>query len=455
MKHFYLSLLLGLSYFCAWASAGERYVEFFTDEKISVPSDQIWDIEVDSGNRVFFATNSGIYGFNGICWDVYHQSGNSAVRALRYDSGLSRLYSAGVNEFGYWTYDDFGHFVYTLVYKNKDFFFYSEEYWRIAMDDTTGNVFFQCREMIRIYDPVSGELDTVMPEKSFQYLYDVDGKVYVQDGDTLVRFDEKKPSAVCRINGRVVNLITSWKERNGLIAAVEHKGLMSIAPDGTVSDLNPPANGFLSEAKITCCERYDDSRILIGTTRYGMLVLDNGGNIDDSIRYGHELDNSTVLSVASDLHNDIWVGLDYGVAKIDNSTGDWYIRDGNLGKVHGLLELDGGDILAGSTKGLFLVHPSCDEPVEFLPGSAGSVWGLEMIDGKIYVLHDQGLFAMDKSGNPDVVIKDTGVYSMKRFKRDTTRFLVGTYSGFIEDGRQNGIYLQYTRVQGIYTMVRY
>ena len=438
MKFLCFSLLLGLSCLCSWAAVGERHLEFFNDEKIPVPSDQIWAIEVDSENRAFFATNGGLYGFNGICWDLYHQSGNSALRALRYDSSLSRLYSAGVNEFGYWMYDDFGHLVYTLVYKNRDFFSNSEEYWRIAVDDTTGNVFFQCRERICVYDPVTGEISTVLPESFFQYLYDVDGKVYAQDGGTLVRFDGTRMSAVCRIDGRVINLVTSGGGWDGLIAAVEHKGLMSIAPDGTVMELNTAANSFLSAAKIACCERYDESHIIIGTTRYGMLLLDNDGNIDHSIRYGHELDNSTVLSVASDMHKDIWVGLDYGVAKIDNSTGDWYIRDGNLGKVHGLLELDGGDILVGSNKGLSIVHHSGEDPVEFLPGSAGCVWGLEKIDGKVYILHDQGLFTMDKSGKMNIVFDGMGVYSMKRFRKDTTRFLLGTYSGFVLAEKSGG-----------------
>ena len=410
----------------------ERYVEMFTDETMQTPLGQVWDIETAFG-KLYFATNDGMFGYNGSFWETYHQKGNRAVRALYYDEDASRLYSSGVNEFGYWIVDDTGRLVYNLLHRNADFRSNSEEYWRIAENKATGNVFFQSREVLQVYDPASGKIESVRPRSFFQYMFCVRGEIFVQDGSTLLRVGQDGMIPVCEIDSRITNLIPVSVKGGGydLIAVTEHKGLLKVLPDGTLEDLNRETNGILSKAKITCCERYDDELILTGTTRYGVLIIDNSGNIDTSVNCGQVLDNLTVLSIAPDESGDIWVGLDNGVAKVDNTTKDWYFFDRNLGKVHSVQTLPDGSLLAGSNKGLFLLGAGNDAGTEFVHGSAGAVWGLSNIAGSVYVLHDRGLFRLGRDMKADPVFTGTGVYSMKRCRRDTSLYIAGTYSGFM------------------------
>lgn len=88
--------------------------------------------------------------YDGIRWNNYRPEGNSVVRALRYDAETGRLYTAGVNEFGYWVRDDYGRLAYTTLYKNPDFRSRSNDFWRIALETHSGRVYFQCREKICI-----------------------------------------------------------------------------------------------------------------------------------------------------------------------------------------------------------------------------------------------------------------------------------------------------------------
>lgn len=407
---------------------GLRHVERFAQNTEPVAHTQVWDITADGGDgcRIFFATNDGLCVYDGIRWSNYRPEGNSVLRALRYDVETGRLYTAGVNEFGYWVRDDYGRLAYTSLYRNPEFRSRSNDFWRIALETHSGRVYFQCREKICIYDLLSGSIRELQPQDAFRYMYEVGGHIYFQDGATLCRLgDDLSREAVCNVPSRIINLVPG---RNGeLLAAVEHAGMFSIDNEGRVAPLNAATNALLADAKIMCCRRYNNELLLVGTTRQGLFLINNDGSADHSIPYGRQLDNSTILSAAADERGNIWLGLDSGVASIDNSTKDYYFTDTRLGQVHGVLGLDDGRMLVGSNKGLFLLDNGGS--LSLIPGSTGSVWELDKIDGLIYVLHDLGLFRLTEGLQLTPVVTGSGVYSLRRCRNDRRFYIMSTYSG--------------------------
>ena len=407
---------------------GQRHVERFASGSELVAHTQVWDITSDGGNgcRIFFATNDGLCIYDGVRWECYRPQGSSVIRALRYDNVSERLYTAGVNEFGYWQRDDCGRPAYTPLYRNPDFRSQSNDFWRIALEPRSGRVFFQCREKICVYEELAGSIRELPPRDFFRYLYETDGRIYVQDGNTLYRLSEDlSREPICEVQSRIINLVAG--PHGELIAAVEHAGLFSIDGEGRTRALDPSVNDALSDAKITCCRRYNDELLLVGTTRRGLFLIDNNGAIDRSIAYGPQLDNATILSAAADERGNIWLGLDSGVASIDNSTQDYYFTDLRLGQVHSVLARSDNSLLVGSNKGLFLL----DGPgsLRLIPGSTGSVWELDEIDGRIYVLHDQGLFLLTSDLRLVPVVSGSGVYSLRQCRNDRLSYILSTYSG--------------------------
>lgn len=407
---------------------GQRHVEHFARGSELVAHTQVWDITSDGGEggRLFFATNDGLCIYNGTRWECVRPQGNSVVRALRYDPASGRLYSAGVNEFGYWRRDDCGRPAYTLLYRNPDFRSRSNDFWRIAFESRSGRVFFQCREKICVYEVASGAIRELEPQDSFRFLYETEGHIYFQDGTTLCRLREdlgREP--VCDVPSRIINLIAG--PHGELIAAVEHLGLLAVDGNGRVEPLDKEVNTLLGDAKITCCRRYNEDLLLVGTTRRGLFLIDNDGSIDHSIAYGSKLDNATILSVASDAAGNIWLGLDSGVASIDNSTQDYYFTDMRLGQVHSVLPRTDDQLLVGSNKGLFLLEAGGG--LRMIPGSTGSVWELDEVEGQIYVLHDQGLFRLDGALRLVPVVTGSGVYSLRQCRNDRRYYILSTYSG--------------------------
>ena len=407
---------------------GLRHVERFAQSAEPVAHTQVWDITADGGDgcRIFFSTNDGLCVYDGIRWNNYRPEGNSVLRALRYDAETGRLYTAGVNEFGYWVRDDYGRLAYTTLYKNPDFRSRSNDFWRIALETHSGRVYFQCREKICIYDLLSGAIRELHPQDAFRYMYEVDGRIYFQDGATLCRLgDDLSRGIVCNVPSRIINLVSG---RNGeLLAAVEHAGMFSIDNEGRIAPLDTATNALLADAKIMCCRRYNAELLLVGTTRRGLFLIDNDGSASHSIPYGRELDNATILSAAADERGNIWLGLDSGAAAIDNSTQDYYFTDSRLGQVHGVLGLGDDRMLIGSNKGLFLLDN--DGSLNLIPGSTGSVWELDEIGGRIYVLHDLGLFRLAEGLRLTPVVTGSGVYSLRRCRNDRRFYIMSTYSG--------------------------
>lgn len=406
---------------------GQRHVERFANGSELVSNTQVWDITSEGGDgcRIFFATNDGLCIYNGVRWECCRPQGSSIIRALRYDSATGRLYSAGVNEFGYWQRDECGRPVYTLLYRNRDVRAHSDDFWRIALESRSGRLFFQCREKICVYEVATGAIRELKPHDSFRFLYETDGSIYVQDGATLCRLGEDlSREPLCDVQSRIINLLSDGQGQ--LIAAVEHAGLLSIDGNGTLTPLNPEVNARLADAKITCCRRYNDELLLVGTTRRGLFLIANDGSIDHSIEYGQQLDNVTILSAAPDDNGNIWLGLDSGVASIDNSTQDYYFTDMRLGQVHSIVEHD-GQLLVGSNKGLFRLNH--EGLLQMVPGSTGAVWEVDEIEGEVYVLHDQGLFRLDDDWQLQPVVRGSGVYALRQCRNDRRSYILSTYAG--------------------------
>lgn len=407
-------------------TAGFRHTVFLQDRDNILPHTQVWGISPGGhdGTELYLATNDGLFRYDGVRMECFREECGSILRAVRYDEVSGRLYSAGVNSFGWWETDSFGDMKYRQLFRNPDFRSSSYDFWRIGIirDGDRTKAYFQCRKKIAVYDSEEETITEIYPENDFRYLHQDGGRLFVQDGDMLCSISGTELKPVTEIRGRIVSLV-----QNGTVAAVENIGLLRICGDGSTAELDPESNRKLRAAKITDCREYGDSHLLIGTTLHGLFVTDLEGRIDNSLRINSLLDNSTVLCTAADHAGNIWAGLDSGAAMIDNSSADYYMSDSRFGQVHEILETVDGRFLIGSNKGLFIMDR--DMNVKHIKGQPGSVWDIREFDGKVFVAHDKGLFCLTESLELRPLYTDTGVFCMHGLHTEGGRFILGTYSG--------------------------
>lgn len=410
-----------LPFFTLGQEIGERAVSLWNDGNSVICQTQVWDIVADTPDRdrVFCAGNDGLCIYAGGQWQNLRPGGNPIIRALKFDQGTGRLYSAGVNGYGYWLPDGYGSFTYTPLFINKEFRSFSLDFWRIAL--YMQKVLFQSREKIYVYDTALEKTDTLTAHTEFRYLYEADGRIWCQDGDSLVRFTpDFTREGICSIPGRIINLLPHDR---GLVAVVERTGLLLLQDGVAPVPLDKETNRLLGEAKITCCEPGFSGGFLAGTTKSGMFVLDADGKIAETYPFS----GNSILCLAMDRDGDIWAGFNNGVAMIDNSSPDRYIFDDRLGQVHCCAKWGESGILIGTNKGVFLRDGTGE--IRPLEQFSGPTWRICVIMDQVYVLHDQGIFRLDPRGHAVPVSVAQGVYNLLPLPDVPGGYIAGTYAG--------------------------
>ncbi len=418
-----------------------RHIQHLDDRESVLGGTQVWDAEYCGGEnyRMAFATNDGLFIYNGIYVRSLKSRHDNIIRVLRLNPENGRLYSAGVNSFGWWEEDEWGRMDYHPVFTNDDFRSSSYDFWRIGFTQIGGTpaVLFQCRELIYVYSPSDGSLFSVSPETSFNRLYDIgNGEVYFQDGRSLCSFAGGVRKELCEVEGRVVNMV---KVGERLLAAVEGQGVLEIPARGKPEYVGD--GRFWGGARVTVFEKYGDTAILAGTSTRGLYLLTPDGKADNSLA-GSSLNHSTILGCGFDPAGNIYVGMDSGVAVIDNASQDHYVFDEKFGQVHKILKLDSSRTLIGSNKGLLnrgdgdsfagIIaggQETTGSPAVSAVGRLGSVWDIVSSEDGIFVCCDKGLFSLDGSLSLSPLFTDSGVFCVHPLHKDASAYILGTYSG--------------------------
>ena len=304
--------------YIAAESFGYRRIEFITDADGVISDSQVWNIaSIMDSPRTFLATNDGLFVYDGVRLQRHYTPEVNGLRDLAWDPGSRRLYSSGNTGFGWWEDDGSGGMDYHPLMVGE-YSAWLQDFWRVSIS-SSGRVFFQSLGRLCIFDPETERITTIIPSVSFRYMHDVEGDVFVQDGDGLFRIDDNgRLSFVCRTKDRIMNIV---KCDGRIVAALERTGLMELSQKELLP-LDQSSNRILSEAKIISLAVRGD-QMLVGTTQGGLFITDSSGLIVDDMIQGKETDYATVLSVATDLNGDIWMGMEAGVALIDYEIRGW------------------------------------------------------------------------------------------------------------------------------------
>lgn len=415
---------------------GQRLIERISDSGGKVDESQVWSIacsgeeDTTGSPRTFLSSAGGLFVYDGARLELHPGPSNLEIRHIEYDPATHRVYSAGNTGFGWWEGDEFGRMVYHPV-ETADHGSLNQDFWRVhAAAD--GKVYYQGSARICILTPETGEVCTVVPSSQFRYMHCLDGEVYVQDGNQLCRIlDCCRLVPVCRADDRIMNIVRCGTR---CIAALEHTGLMEFLPSGGLVPMDAESNRRLASAKILSIAGYDEGHLIVGTTQSGFFITDSLGRICPLQGGVRQEGHATVLSLARDANGDVWVGMEAGVARIDNSSRAYYLQDDRLGRVRALVQL-GDRLVAGSNKGAFLYEDGAFRPIA---GTNGSVWNISRIDGAAFIAHDQGLFLFRDGDGAEPVYSGTGVLSIVQSRKDPSVFVCGTYNGLALFRSQGG-----------------
>ena len=140
---------------------------------------KVFDMSQDDNGEIYFAKPGSLMQYDGFSWHNYSTKDQSDLRAVLYDN--HRIYTAGIGGFGFWFKNDKGILEYSSLYfkyptKNAPLLPVF-----LNIESINDIVYFQSFQQIYIYNPKSGELNTLPAIKGFSKLFSSNDRLFVQD----------------------------------------------------------------------------------------------------------------------------------------------------------------------------------------------------------------------------------------------------------------------------------
>lgn len=367
------------------------FVENFSKSEYD-GDNQVWGLTQGGDKAMYFANNHFFIRYNGVKWERYSLPNRSIIRSVMADG--EKIYTGTYNDFGFWVRKD-GQMVYKSISDgtksfdpDKD----NEEVWKIFKIGK--KVYFQSFNALYILG-TNGKISKLSFPYQISYCYVIDGKIYaatVRHGIYVFEsghFVKKNSWSV--IDRDVIHHIGKWN--NQIFVFTKNNGIF-IENGQTLTPWSHPLNNQLKEQTILSARFLDKSRLAIGSGM-GLYLIDLGDGSFRNISRENGINNNAVLSLALDSENDLWLGLDNGIAHVEVNSPVNVFSDnsGIMGSVYALSPMDTGGYLLVTNNGIFTYKASA---LNRVPGSQGQVWDIYKQGNRFLLGHNDGTFVFDE-----------------------------------------------------------
>ena len=402
-------------------------------------------VKQDRKGIMYFANNEGVLTFDGVSWKTYPLPNKSIVRSLEFGAD-NKLYVGGQDEIGFFSPSPNGRLFYQSIkplIPEPDRSF--TDVWKIVAHKD--GIFFHTPDKIFQY---RNNRITVFKTTHWRFLATCRDKLLAQDIEK---------GLLCFTNG----VWAPFLEESELPADFLATSLTPIGKDSSMlttlkegifilhknkaTRLSSPTIDYLSARNISASAMVNDKHIAIGTNLDGCHIIDKQGNLVRSFKRKEGLQNNNILDVFLDKERNLWLGLDNGIDFLPYNNAikhiyPEYLNEGSgytsyifknelyIGTSHGLYKLplsEGSDL--ASVKGEFT-------PVE---NSAGQVWNLSEVNGKLLMGHHEGAFLIENN-KAHLVDKGMGFWTFQPFYNvlPSSLMITGTYEGINFYNYDNG-----------------
>lgn len=392
---------------------------------------QNWDIDQDKNGNLYFANNSGLLQFDGSSWTKYLLPNSTSVRSVKVDNA-DRIYVGGYKEFGYFQADSKGKLKYTSLSKllkstnNQELDFL----WKIHI--TKDEVIFQ--SFTKIYIFKDNKIKIIQAPKRFQFSFQINNKVYVQDKSLGIL--EYKNEKLYPLKGTTaLNNIEVWAmfkmPDNKILIATLEKGLF-IYSNEKLTSWDTEANAFIRKNSSLGGVTIKDKFIVLNSVLNGIIISDLNGKIIQHIDRKKGLQNNTVLTSYIDNKNNLWLGLDNGIAFINESSPFTYFGFSyDISTVYASIIYD-GYLYVATNQGVFYHAWNTafkEDAFSLVEGTNTQTWNIQVINNELICANNRG--ALIIKGNKAIKILDkNGYFGFKTIPNRPNYIIGSNYNGF-------------------------
>ena len=220
--------------------------------------------------------------------------------------------------------------------------------------------------------------------------------------------------------------------------------------DNVLSPWKNDLNNILKTANINVAQFIKNNKLIIGTANKGVYILDLNDESYKNINRNNVLMNNSILSIGQDKENDLWLGLDNGIAHIEVNSpiSIFYDSSGILGSVYSVASIPKGYLMA-SNHGVFKYE---DKQLSLIPNTQGQAWNISKINDQYLIGHNEGTYTY-KNGLFSKLSNINGGWNLAKSSINNS-YLQATYSGVVIYNDANDLN-QKIAIKGILKPIKY
>ena len=389
---------------------------------------QNWMIDQAENGWIYCANNNGLLEFDGINWSLYPIK-NRILRSLKIYQ--NRIYVGGSSEFGYFSPDDMGFLVYKSL--SEKIGGWKGEVWRILINDES--VFFISDKHIHIYQE-GKEIKTINVGKKIDCSNIVNGKLYVGTPDGIFYLDKKEKVQFLLSSTTLAShkLVSILPYKGQLLVTTAQFGLYTM-DENNIQRVHSIADDFINKNQLFSTSILG-SIVVLGSVQSGVLIFDlENPMLKEEYNLNNGLKNNTILSSFFDKDQNLWLGLDKGLALVDMNTPikHLYATVSPIGTGYCSASYNNKFYL-GTNQGLYLLNT--DGNCELIKGSEGQIWSMLLYDNSLFCSGDNGVTVITE--NQIYKIPVSNIWEVYPIATDENKLIAGTYFGLEVLEKKNG-----------------
>ncbi|REG98085.1 helix-turn-helix and ligand-binding sensor domain-containing protein [Flavobacterium aquicola] len=411
---------------------------------------QNWNIDQDKNGNLYFGNNDGLLQFDGATWSKYKAKNSDAIKCLKVGPS-GKIYVGCYNEFGYFKANSKGKLEYFSIssFLDKKTLSIIDFIWKIHL--YKDEVIFQSFDHLYIYK--NNRIKIINAPKRFQFSFFFNSKLYIQDiSSGILEYKNGKLNFLKGLN--TLNNSEIWGmielEKNKILTATLDRGLFIIT-NNQIVPWNTEANTFIKKNGSLGCILYKNKYVVINSVLDGIIVCDLKGNIIQHIDRSKGLQNNTVLASFIDNSNNLWLGLDNGIAYInENSFLTYFGSSYNLGTVYSSV-VHRNNLYVATNQGVFC-HPWNTDFKEgsfkLVEGTTTQAWNVQIINGELICASNKGALLLE-NGKIIKNLDSKGYFGFKPIPDHPNFFIGANYNGFsVFEKTSSGIKFR-NKIEGI------
>ncbi|MES2419152.1 MAG: triple tyrosine motif-containing protein [Bacteroidota bacterium] len=398
---------------------------------------QNWSIEQDKNGILYFANSEGLLTFNGAFWKIYPMPNKTVVRSVKIDKS-GKIFVGAQDELGYFYPNSNGTLIYhslknLIPAKERQF----ADVWNIlTINDET--YFRTVNKIIRIKNK---KVDVYPTPNAWVYMGKANNELLAHEDKIGIKvFTNGKWLLKCNDKRIANSIVTSILPYNGdtLLIATLADGLFLLKDNKLMKKETMQDKIFYSD-RINGAIQINKELYALGTTSSALLIIDKKGNLVQQFSYAEGMNNNNIRSVLLDQHQNLWLGLDDGIAFIAfNSAIKHIYPDRNKQISSYASRIFNGKLYIGTSNGLFSAPVNLQQAdlsnsksrFTEVTNTKGQTWGLNEVDHHLLLANEGGGFDIRDNGAKQLY-SGLGTWLYQSLGKDSsqTNIVAGTYTG--------------------------